>query len=191
VNGPRIYIEGGSDNSKKPPRENFSKLISDPSKKRTPRVVICGSRGQALRQFRNDTNARSVALIDSEAPFSVGNSVMHLLARRDIDQTTATLLDANRVFLMVETMENWLIADMESIAAVLKSVKTKPAIDARARVLGNVENISKQTAESTVAACLPPKWSKGKRMELVGHLDPEVVRARSAEAERLFQFLGY
>lgn len=151
--------------------------------------MICGSRQDAIGQFRKFTEGEKLLLVDSERAFTVRDSVQHLQDRGDINADIARQLQPGDVFLMVETMENWLIADIESIAAKHQTVTATPALVERARVNGHVEHISKAAAEKAIAESFPSRWPKGKRMHLVGLLRPETIRERSPEAERLFACL--
>lgn len=187
-----IYVEGGSGRGDRQARQAFAAFLRDPAGKRSPRITIAGPRSAAIKLFANDKSLNNGLLVDSEGPVGPGrNSVQHLEDCKEIRPGEAAVLDPNRVFLMVECMENWLIADMEGIAIASgnRNVQPEPAARRRTRANGNVEVIPKADAEAVVQASLPPEWSKGKRMELVRALSPEKVRSASAEADRLLSWL--
>jgi hypothetical protein len=190
----KIYVEGGSGRGDARARQSFSAFLRTSSPKRNPSIVICGGRGAALRSFRKDESAECAVLIDAEGHVK-SDIVNHLLEREDIDKEAARKIEAagqgDRIFLMIETMENWLIADMESIALKYREVDARAAVLQLKKANDDAERISKADAEKVVAKCLPETWNKGKRMELVAVLRPDVVRRRSAEADRLFQALGH
>jgi Domain of unknown function (DUF4276) len=181
-----VYIEGGSGPGDRR-RQGFSKLLKDPENKRSPGIKLGGSRSTAIKLFCDSPDADPVLLIDSECALLDADQVQHLVKRKDIDATRATLLQSESVFLMVETMENWLIADMESI-----TTNFKPAVQVRHRggsATENVESISKAEAERVVAQCLPAKLAKGERMELIGKMNPGLLAERASEFARLLKRL--
>jgi hypothetical protein len=163
----------------------MSTLLNDSPGGRSPRIKLCGSRGSALKSFRTSTDSDPVLLVDSECSLLDSDPVTHLLLRGDIDKGHVGSFDSADVFLMIETMENWLIADIEAVAT------TKPdlAVKARDGVKGNVEDISKAEAERVVAACLGPREAKGDRMELIGKINPSVLAQRAPEFARLLKRL--
>ncbi len=181
-----VYIEGGSGPGDRR-RQGFSKLLKDPDNKRSPSIKLGGSRSKAIKLFCDSPDADPVLLMDSECALLDPDPVQHLFERKDIDAARAALMEAKKqdVFLMIETMENWLIADMECVSP--NNFRT--AVLVRIRVNGNVESISKAEAEKVVAECLPTNQSKGDRMQLIEKVDPQVLSQRASEFARLLKRL--
>lgn len=90
---------------------------------------------------------------------------------------------------MVETMESWLIADIESIAAAGKHTEIQKAVARRTACSGDVQKISKSDAEALVKACLPDRQPKGKRMELMGKVNFDKVAQGASEVKALIDRL--
>jgi hypothetical protein len=86
-------------------------------------------------------------------------------------------------------MESWLIADIESIAKKHSKVDPKPAQNARLSVQNQVEKISKRDSDEALKQSLPENMGKGRRMELIGLLNPEIVMRLAPEAKALITHL--
>jgi hypothetical protein len=118
----RIYVEGGGDqrSGKAAVREGFSKFLSSLSEIARERrirwyVVACGSHQSAFDDFgiavRQHRDAFNVLLVDAEGP--VTRSPWEHLRDRDRWQTQG--LADDHCHLMVQIMEAWIIADMETL----------------------------------------------------------------------------
>ncbi|HUL29870.1 MAG TPA: DUF4276 family protein [Thermodesulfobacteriota bacterium] len=122
VNEIRIYVEGGGDqrSGKAAVQEGFSKFflsLNEMARKRRIRwhVIACGSRqstfhdfGIALRQHRDAFN---VLLVDAEGPVTL--SPWEHLQNRDHWRTQG--IPHDHCQLMVQVMEAWIIADIETL----------------------------------------------------------------------------
>ena len=86
---------------------------------RLPTVVRCGGRANAFRRFsvavrEAGDNELPVLLVDSEGPVREGQSAWEHLQHTDSWRPPAGA-DYNQVYLMVQAMEAWLIADWDAL----------------------------------------------------------------------------
>jgi hypothetical protein len=120
----RIYIEGGGDSQKTKSliRQGFSqffkKLVNEAKTKKIKwNITICGTRNHAFRDFENalksHPDAFNVLLVDAEAPVRQKSPWEHLKLRDNWDKPTG--VDDDNCHLMVQTMEAWFIADIETL----------------------------------------------------------------------------
>jgi len=112
----RIYIEGGGDgkNTKALIRQGFSQLLKPlvelaKSQRIKWDIIICGSRNNAFRDFKNalksHPEAFNVLLVDAEAPVTINSPWAHLKFRDNWDKPSG--LDDSNCHLMVQAMEAW------------------------------------------------------------------------------------
>lgn len=129
-----LYVEGGGDTAhqKAELRQGFDGLLeSVKSKARAKRLrwklVCAGGRRDAYEAFinavRNDPDAINVLLVDSETPIApeTGNAdedartrVAHLTTR---DRWDLASTSPERIHMMVQCMEAWIVADPDALAA--------------------------------------------------------------------------
>ena len=80
------------------------------------KLVCCGSRNEAHRQFQNARTNRNaglvVLLVDSEGPVGAWSYSAHLTAR---DGWGLDDIDDDVVHLMTQTMETWIVADSDAL----------------------------------------------------------------------------
>lgn len=180
----QIFVEGGRNNSDAIARKGFRDFFKNAGVAELPRVVICGSRSDAIRDYRNRKGS-GVLLIDSEQAVTAATKIQHLLDRKDIDGAHQHQLAEDDIFFMIEAMESWLIADIESIGKKHKRTNPKPSQEARRSVSDQVEKIAKVASHRAITESLPANFGKGRRMELMGLLDPEIVMKMAPEAQSL------
>lgn len=126
-----IYAEGGGDHPGPELRVGFDTLLK--AQKAAARVrrlhwkmVLCGGRNATCAAFldavRAEPDVVNVLLVDSEGPVAqqTGNAEVdakarraHLIAR---DGWDLAVVDAERIHLMVQCMEAWIVADPEALA---------------------------------------------------------------------------
>jgi hypothetical protein len=129
-----IYVEGGgtSAQQKAELRQGLDALL-EPQKRAAQgkkvrwKLVCCGSRYEAFRAFKNASTqapgVTTVLLVDSESPFSpvAGTAQQAAQARiSHLAQRDAWNFDdlvAERVHLMVQCMEAWIVADPQAMEA--------------------------------------------------------------------------
>ena len=192
-----IYMEGGGDSKdgKVALRQGMDTLLA-PLKRAAERnalhwkLVCCGSRSAALRDFRNAVQAGRggfVALVDAEGPVSE-DPRRHLASR---DEWDVTFADDDAVHLMVQVMETWIVADADALADYYgkgfrrsalpgaKNLEDVPKID--------VEQALRRATESTTKG----RYHKiGHARDLLGRIDPRRVRQRCGHCDRLFNKLS-
>jgi hypothetical protein len=148
-----IYVEGGGDNNDSITRcrqafaEYCNKLV--PANRR-PKIVACGSRHQAFKRFRTDAGINaidhiSVLLVDSEGPVAPQTSPAVYLQARDGWQFAP--LRNNQLFLMVQAMEAWFLADRMTLTAFYGRDFRTNALRGDER---NIETIPKDDLESSL-----------------------------------------
>lgn len=187
-----LIIEGGSSKGGAQQRQGFVDFLRRAGVREQPRIKLAGSRNSAIQTYLAHESGTASLLVDSEEPVKDASSVAHLLATRAATREQATRMHVNEVFLMIETMESWLIADIESIKSRHPLVDSSDIEKVRARVANNVERIPKAEAERLLSNAFPSGRldSKAARLGLVGSLDPDRVRSSSAEAARFLKAMA-
>lgn len=155
------------------------------------KLVCCGPRDAAFRSFRSAVGEAGGAivllLVDSEGPVS-GDPSEHLGAR---DGWEMPGFDAQSVYLMVQTMEAWIVADGDALneyygQGFMAGVLPKAA-DLESVAKGEIEGSLRRATERT---------SKGRyhkirhASDLLQRIDAERVKARCRHCRRLFDELG-
>jgi len=197
VNEIRIYVEGGgSDNRTKiHVRHGFNGFLKDlVARSRSHRIkweiIPCGARDEAYRKFvkalNTHPNSFNVLLVDSEGPVK-GKPWAHLHRR---DGWTSHGVDDAQCHLMVQMMEAWFIADINSLEGFYGQGFNANAIPKNT----NVEKISKQRIESVMKAATQ-RTTKGEYHKthhgpkLLEQLDVSKVRKAALHCNRLFTTL--
>ena len=189
----RIYVEGGGNTGalKSECRRGFAEFFAKfiPRGKQ-PRVIACGSRNEALDDFRTALrkyrDEHVVLLVDAEAPVASGQAIWAHLKQRDGWDPPAGATEEN-THLMVQCMESWFLADPEELASYFgqgfqsSALPRNPNIEAVSKqdVFRSLENATRQTRTKGV-------YSKGGHsFALLARIDPVRVRGASPHAERL------
>ena len=155
------------------------------------KLVCCGPRNEAFQRFRdavnNSANAVNVLLVDSEGP--VNQSARRHL--RDRDGWNMNFTREETVYLMVQTMETWIVADQ----AAVKSYYGQGFRENRLPKATNLETVPKPTVERSLDEATEPT-QKGRyhkirhASDLLKLIDVESVKARCAHCQRLFDEVG-
>ncbi|MBD2569980.1 DUF4276 family protein [Anabaena lutea] len=193
----RIYIEGGGDSQKTKSliRQGFSQFFKPlvelaKSKKIKWNITICGTRNNAFRDFKNalksHPDAFNVLLVDAEAPVKINSPWEHLKFRDNWDKPAG--VDDDNCHLMVQTMEAWFIADIETLKKFYGQGFKENAIPKNA----NVETIAKDNLEPTLktatANTTKGEYHKIKHAyKLLELLDVSKVCQASPYCDRLFK----
>lgn len=191
----RIYVEGGGDGKalRTRCRRGFAELFERAGfAGRMPKVVACGSRQRAYRDFaiacRQGRDA--LLLVDSEGPVTTSPDALwpHLRAQDNWEQPEGSRDD--QCHLMVQVMETWFLADRQALqryfgagfrAKALPATKTIEDIP-KADVLKGLEKAS--------AACQKGAYHKGGHsFAILATIDPGRLRAQAPHAERLLRTL--
>ncbi|MEG4624622.1 DUF4276 family protein [Microcoleus sp. w1-18aA5] len=164
------------------------------SKKIKWTITLCGSRNNALRDFKNafaaHPDAFVILLVESEAPVVKQSPWEHLKSRDNWDAPAG--VDETHCYLMVQTMEAWFMADIETLKRFYGQGFKENAIP---KNINNVETIGKNSLERSLKAASRGTKSKGEYQkiqhasELLGMLDVDKVRKASSECDRIFTTL--
>ncbi|VXD13785.1 conserved hypothetical protein [Planktothrix serta PCC 8927] len=207
----RIYVEGGGDGkeSKAAFREGMSKFLKRLTGQQQQikiTCVVCGRRNAAHRNFTHDlTNypdAINLLLVDSEGPVNTltidpnadpeeKDRVMGLIARQHLinrDGWDLSGIDENDIHLMVQVMESWLIADIDTLAKHYGQKFNRKAIPRN----DNVEEISTADIESALnrATQITQKGRYHKIKhgpKILEKIDVSIVRKKAPYCDRLFR----
>lgn len=193
-----LYVEGGGNakDTKTRMREGFSgfcRAIIDRVRQRRIkwRVIACGPRNEAYHDFKvaleANPGAFNILLVDSEGPVSA-QPWEHLHARDGWDKPDA---DDSHCHLMVQTMEAWLIADLDALDRFYgadfrrTAIPDNPNVEEidKARLLPALEAATRDTTKGPYH-----KTRHGPR--ILGELDVNRVRSAAPHCERLFSTLS-
>jgi hypothetical protein len=192
-----IFFEGGGDKdaTRSKCREGLSNYCAKlkPPRSRL-RVVAGGGREQTFDKFRTavlDSRAGevSVLLVDSECPVTANTPIEHLHA---LDGWDFTSLRNSQVFLMVQAMEAWFLADRETLATFYDGGFLPKSLPGSAT---NVEIIRKEDIEPALKNATRKTATKGEYHKinhgaaLLAQIDPAKVEKASPHAASFHQFL--
>lgn len=186
----RIYVEGGGDGkeSKATFRQGMSQFLERLTGKKV-NCVVCGKRNDAYKKFKHDlTNypdAINLLLVDSEDFVRVSSARQHLMNR---DKWNLSGIDENDIHLMVQVMESWLIADIDTLANYYGQGFNRTAIPRN----NNVEEISKANIESALKRAtentIKGKYHKiNHGPKILAMIDVSIVRENAPYCDRLFR----
>lgn len=187
-----LYIEGGgnSNSLRTACREGFINLFQKAGfKGRMPKAIACGSRDDAYDSFKTalrnaDTDTYPILLVDSEE--AVSTDAWNHLINRD-NWVKPNNAEDQQAQLMVQCMETWCIADRKTLRQFFGNELQESAL----LPIDNLENRDKtQVQDALVHAtrnCGKDRvYKKGKRsFELLGHLDPTVLKDKLLHFKRL------
>lgn len=193
----QIFVEGGGDQKTTLTkcREGFSAYCAKiASPKRCPRVIACGGRKEAFDRFRTAIlNALPeevcVLLVDAEDRVTAGASIEHLRVR---DGWNFPDLDRHKVFLMVQAMEAWFLADREILARFYDGGFLPNALPGSP---SNIECVRKDDLGPKLNHATRQTKRKGAYHKvkhgfaLLALIDPLKVEAASPHAAAFHQFL--
>lgn len=185
-----IYIEGGGDSTsgKAQLRQGFDALLApqkDAARARQMRwkLVLCGSRNATYDAFQHATKTAGseivVLLVDAEEPVATSTPAgraTHLATR---DGWNLAGVTAERIHLMTQCMEAWVIADAGALAAFYGQGFRPGALPKR-NVLDDEPKASLYTALEA-ATKHTQKGSYGKikhASELLKRIRPAIVATR-------------
>lgn len=125
-----LYVEGGGDHNPSLAtecRRAFSKLFEKAGVVQKPRVIACGGRGRAYKQFSNvvSTNETEAWLLVDAEELPNGNSSQspwdHVAARPGDRWARPSAATDEQLQLMSACMETWLVADVAALQKVFGS----------------------------------------------------------------------
>ena len=185
-----VYVEGGGDSAelKGQCRKGFRALLAKAGfGGRLPRVVACGPRNRAFRNFERalrNGDGYPILLVDSEDPVadadrSDGNpsGAWRHLAKRDHWTRPSDARD-DQAQLMVTTMETWLLADRRTFIACFPEMNANalpPDTDLENRSKPDVAAALRNATQSSSKG----RYHKGNHsLDLLGKVKPEELKSR-------------
>lgn len=192
-----IYIEGGGEGQlydvifRKAWSHFFRKAGFEG---RMPRIVRGGGRDETFRRFRIKINEgrpgeAPLLLVDSEAPVQPGHSARQHLEERDRQWEWPDGVGDGDVFMMVQAMETWFVADR----LLLKRYFGNQLRENKLKAWPALEDVPKQTILDALAdatAGCPKVYAKGKvSFEILQDLDPSRVETACPHAKQLLERL--
>ncbi|MBI4624650.1 MAG: DUF4276 family protein [Verrucomicrobia bacterium] len=185
-----VYFEGGGQTAEgkaqlRQGMDAFLASLKDLARQRRWRwqLIPCEGRGQTWNAFQNalqvHADSISLLLVDSEDPITAPDPKQHLAQR---DNWPMAGMDVNRVHLMAQCMETWIVADPEALAAHYKQGFNTNALprrqnleeEAKPAVYRALESATRQTQKGAYvkikhAAAILPKLDVGKVKERCPH----------------------
>ena len=196
MKGIAIYMEGGGDSrdGRAALRVGMAALLR-PLKDIAQceglrwRLVACGGRDAAFKAFRNAANGGdtiAALLVDSESPVS-STPTAHLAHRNG---WRLQAVDGDAIHLMVQVMETWIAADVAALSRYYGS-GFEPNQLPRRPMLEEVPKADLARAlDRATAATSKGSYRKIRHAsDLLGLIDPEVVKQRCPHFERLWRWL--
>ena len=190
----KIYVEGGGDRKdlRTRCRQGFSQFFEKAGfKGRMPSVVACGSRQNAFDNFctalKAAENDLPMLLVDSEEAVSQ-SPWEHLKSRDGWERPNGA--EDKQAQLMVQVMEPWFLADRPTVARHFGQGFREGALPNQTKI----EEIPKQqvfdSLKSATRESRAGVYDKGKHsFDVLGKLEPSLVRSVSPHAERLLLVL--
>ena len=197
MSGIAIYMEGGGNerDGKAKIRLGMNEFLKEiKSRARSLswglKIVLCGGRDQAFRSFsracRDGDHDVVVLLVDSEGPVNASPHT-HLAARDGWD--LGGVAD-DRVHLMVQTMETWIVADPQALAAYYGRNFRANALPSRQDLEEEDKGTLANSLEWATERTQKGRYHKIRHAaDLLALIDPTRVRARCRHGARLFDAL--
>lgn len=202
----KIYIEGGGETSKLKTecRRGFSSFFEEAGlkqAKKMPAIVACGSRNDAFDAFctalevakklgkKQQQKYLPVLLVDSEAAVSdLAKRWEHLEQRDGWDKPA--LAHEDQVFLMVECMESWFLADRDCLKAFFGKDFNESSLPGESAI----EKISKTKVFSSLKMATrnskKGEYGKGRHsFDILSRISPALVEENSQHCKLLLNRL--
>ena len=195
----KIYVEGGGDASalKRECRRGFTEFFRRAGLAgRMPRVVACGSRGDAFDDFRTAVRNSPgdqfiMLLVDSEEGVAASDEPWQHVSKRD-GWTRPARAAEDSLCLMVQCMEAWFVADRDCLTAYYGQGFDLQRLPGRPEV----ERIPKadlyEALDSATRNCTKGRYGRSKGRDsfsILATVDPSKVAVASPHARRLLQTL--
>ncbi len=191
----KIYIEGGGDRRqlRSEMRQGFQALFQSAGLSgKLPSVVASGSRNEAYNDYQialknQKSNEIVILLVDSEEKVASLAKWEHLKNRDDWELSSH---DEESIFLMVECMESWFLADKDGLEKFFgnKFDKSKlpqntnyESIDKKTLYNG-LKNATKQTSKG--------EYGKGSHsFKILTYLDGNKIKNHGKYSKEFFKYL--
>jgi len=192
----KLYVEGGG-GLEEICRKGFTTFVSRAGIAKRPRVVACGSVADAYDRFCTaiSQGEQALLLVDSEeaiqthyqkgAP-NTWKPWAHLHARKENRLKKPSRGTDTDCHLMVHAMENWFLADRETLKRFFSKGFREKALPAESRPVEDVEKSEAfDSLEKATRDCDNKKYGKGKcSFKLLEKIDPAKVMLASPWAKR-------
>lgn len=193
-----IYVEGGGDHNNDiivRCRQGFAEYCKKVAPGRRLKVVACGGRNQAFDRFKTESERIKpdevcVLLVDSEGPVKQDVSPATHLHERD--GWNFVHLHREQIFLMVQSMEAWFLADRSALADYYGQGFRRNALPGDEC---HVESVSKGDLVPALDQATRDTKTKGQYHKtrhgfaLLAKIDPAKVEAGSPHAAKFHKFL--
>lgn len=191
-----IYLEGGGGKDmRRQLRRAMRQFLRGAfaGSRASVRIEVCGTRSEAFRRFRaarSGGEAVRFLLIDSEGPVDWDqDTAVRFLTRQD--KWDLGFAEDDRVHLMVQFMETWIVADPNALAEYYGRGFREKSLPAAT----DLESVSKLVVSRALTAATAQTgkadYQKGRdSAELLRRVDPGLARARCRGCERLFRALA-
>lgn len=197
MRGIAIYLEGGGTGQStraalRQGMDEFLRPLKQAARAKALhwRLVCCGSRRETFRKFEySASNGEDmvVLLVDAEGPV-VDRPREHLRSRDGWDLNFAS---SDRVHLMVQTMEAWIVSDSDALSRYYGQGFNRTALPRTE----NLESVSKRDVERSLRQATE-HTQKGRykkirhARDLLGMINAEETKRRCRHCARLFHVLG-
>jgi hypothetical protein len=194
-----IYVEGGGNRRdiRARCRQGFTEFCRKINPARGAFVIVsCGGRNEAYDKFQialksQKKGDQALLLVDSEGPISDGVMPDQYLSQITEGRWELAVMSRGRVFLMVQAMEAWLLADREALAEFFGAGFQSRKLSGRA---DRVQSIAKDDLEKCLVDATwgsrRGKYDKGQHsFALLERIDPEKVGIGSSRALDFQRFL--
>jgi hypothetical protein len=188
----RVYAEGGGKGKETRPwlRTGLAAFLEHALGTDKVKVIACGGRTEARNHFLDAAHqhptALNLLLVDSERPVTAPSTKQHLAA----EGWRLPKVADDQLHLMVQTMEAWLVADVEALRDFYGQGFNENALP-KAR---SVEDIAKADLEPALKNAtrhtqkgLYHKLHHG--AVLLGAIRPATVRAKAPHCDRFLRTL--
>lgn len=190
-----LYVEGGGDGRSLRARfrEGWSGFFESAGLHGRVKIVRGGGREQTFDRFvaavtSGGVGASVLLLVDSEGPVAPGATAWEHLHARD-GWTRPDAAGDDQVFLMVQVMETWFLADRDALRRYFGAEFRENAIG-RWQVLEDVPKATVLKALERATAACRKSYAKGKvSFELLARVDPDRVEAACRHARALLDRL--
>ncbi|GEO82142.1 DUF4276 family protein [Pararhodospirillum oryzae] len=199
----KIFVEGGGQTAdiQQKCRKGFHEFLAKAGVCKRPRIVASGSRQEAYKDYctavRNGEDA--FLLVDSEGPVDPahqnGNSTdwipwAHLGKQEGWEKPAR--VDEDACHLMVRCMENWFLADRETLRTYFGQGFLEGALPAASRPLESIPkpDVLAALKKATVHLKTKAPYDKGAHsFALLGRVDPVRILENSPWARRFVDAL--
>lgn len=154
-------------------------------------VVPCGGRQATYDAFRNAVKHSpedlNVLLVDSEVEFTSASARQHLVKCDGWDLGNQT---DDSIYLMIQTMETWIVSDVEALAEFYGQGFNRNALPGAADLERTSKTRINAALENSTRATKKGRYHKIRHgSQLLMRIDPDLVRARCPACERVFRTL--